>query len=79
MYWPIGAPRIYASVKKHRRHIERPEDNGAENEDTDEASNSILGLRVARNGHLFATITETALIIWQTNVRNSDPDLTGSD
>ena len=76
----MGAPRIYAYNKSQRRSIERLTQDTDEDEDgEDEASTSILGLRVSRNGHLFATITQTALIIWQTNVRDTDPESAGSD
>ena len=66
MYWPIGAPRVYAAS---RRKTKIPE-SGEEKEDGDaeEAASNILGLRLARNGHLFVTITETALAVWQTAV-----------
>lgn len=29
----------------------------------------VIGMRVARSGHLFATITRSALTVWQTKVR----------
>lgn len=67
MYWPLGAPRVYAASRKKRK----PSDNSEEKEngEAEEAASRILGLRVARNGHLFITITETALTVWQTAVR----------
>ena len=37
-------------------------------ESCDEARSHITAIRVARNGHLFATITRTELTIWQTKV-----------
>ena len=66
MYWPLGAPRVYAASRRKRK----PSDNSEEKEngETEEAASRILGLRVARNGHLFITITETALTVWQTAV-----------
>ena len=66
MYWPLGAPRVYAASRRKRK----PSDNIDEkkNGETEEAASRILGLRVARNGHLFITITETALTVWQTAV-----------
>ena len=66
MYWPLGAPRVYAASRRKRK----PSDNneGKENGETEEAASHILGLRVARNGHLFITITETTLTVWQTAV-----------
>lgn len=68
MYWPLGAPRVYAESRRKRKS---PAFNGEEEDDEDvesKASTDILGLRVARNGHLFITITETALTVWQTSV-----------
>ena len=66
MYWPLGAPRVYAASRRKRKIP----DSGEEKEDGDaeEAASNILGLRLARNGHLFVTITETALTVWQTAV-----------
>lgn len=68
MYWPLGAPRVYAASKRRRK--DKPPDDEEEDEDDakDNGSPNILGLRVARNGHLFVTITETALTVWQTAV-----------
>ena len=66
MYWPLGAPRVYAASRRKRK----PSDNSDEKEngETEEAASGILGLQVARNGHLFITITETAVTVWQTAV-----------
>ena len=66
MYWPLGAPRVYAASRRKQK----ASDNNEEKEDgeTEEAASHILGLRVARNGHLFITITGTALTVWQTAV-----------
>lgn len=66
MYWPLGAPRVYAASRRKRKPSENSEEK--ENGETEEATSRILGLRVARNGHLFITITETALTVWQTAV-----------
>ena len=66
MYWPLGAPRVYAATRRKRKVSESNEEK--ENGETEEAASHILGLRVARNGHLFITITETALTVWQTAV-----------
>ena len=80
MYWPIGAPRIYAASKKKRRYIQQRAGDEEEDEwGNEDASKTILGLCVSRNGHLFASITETALTIWQTNVRKPHSELTDSD
>lgn len=79
MYWPLGAPRIYAYGRRKRKTVHQPTE-GRENEGSaDETPENVLGLRVSRNGHLFATITETALIIWQTNVSAHHRDLADSD
>lgn len=69
MYWPLGAPRVYAAAKRRRKHS--LDSNG--NEDEEEQANAkeataVIGLRVSRNGQFFATITATALLIWQTSV-----------
>ena len=66
MYWPLGAPRVYAATRRKRKASDNNEEK--ENSETEEAASHILGLRVARNGHLFITITETALTVWQTAV-----------
>src|ERR1700759_1238963 len=118
MYWPIGAPRIYAASKFNlgRRHDEIDENNATpvdisvvnENnaqkerlvpeantnrEDAGESVSSkprkgprrptllkntsmggpqedrvggeIVGMKLSRSGHLFATITSSTLSIWQ--------------
>ena len=80
MYWPIGAPRIYASSRKKRRPVQQGAGDEEEDESSGEsAAKTVLGLRISRNGHLFATITETALTVWQTNVSRPDSELAGSD
>ena len=66
MYWPLGAPRVYAASRRKRKAAANEEEK--ENADTEEAASNILGFRVARNGHIFITITETALTVWQTAV-----------
>ena len=35
----------------------------------DELSENIIGLRLSRSGHLFASITQSTMTIWQTKVR----------
>ena len=68
MYWPLGAPRVYAASRRRRKgNISDQEDeNVTANEDA--TSSDILGLQVARNGHLFVTITDIGLTVWQTAV-----------
>ena len=66
MYWPLGAPRVYAATRRKRKASDNNEEK--EKGETEEEASHILGLRVARNGHLFITITKTALIVWQTAV-----------
>lgn len=68
MYWPLGAPRVYAAARRKRK-ASTSEDGEEDGEDVEDKAANILGLRVARNGLLFVTITETALIVWQTSVR----------
>jgi hypothetical protein len=142
MYWPIGAPRIYAASKneldpKHtttshdgleaQGHIQTPntepnangtaihdqdgdEDDAEEEIHEDEKVNGseqtmsetssegklpasealkdnetssqgidddpggeIVGLKVTRSGHMFATITQATLTVWQTKVAVTTP------
>ena len=67
MYWPLGAPKVYAAARRKRK-ASGTESGEKDNEDVEEKATNILGLRVARNGHLFVTITETSLTVWQTSV-----------
>ena len=60
MYWPLGAPRIYAANP-------RPQDPRTGTDDAT-AQTDLLALRVSRNGYLFATITTSTLTVWQTRV-----------
>lgn len=59
-----------ASRRKRKAPAAADEEKEAEDVEEGEATN-MLGLRVARNGHLFVTITETALTVWQTSVRDT--------
>lgn len=74
MYWPLGAPRVYAAAKRRRKGTNTNENDGGEGGDEDEKDfnvnnpSSLIGLCVARNGRLFATITNSTLTIWQTSV-----------
>ena len=79
MYWPLSAPRIYASSRKKRKPTQRPAEGEEDEGSDDNVSETVLGLRVSRSGHLFATITETALIVWQTNVSATHSELADSD
>ena len=69
MYWPLGAPRVYAATKGRRKN--RTASDGHEDDEeqakADEAP-AVLGLRVSRNGQFIATLTATTLIIWQSSV-----------
>lgn len=69
MYWPLGAPRVYAADKRRWKASKASNSDAQTSRDDDEQPNTILGFRVARNGQLFATITVSALTIWQTSVR----------
>lgn len=71
MYWPIGAPKIYAAHK----HTARSKGEDFSHDGLDESANGqagahdeqeIVDIRLARGGHLFATITRSSLSIWQT-------------
>lgn len=122
MYWPVGAPRVYAaaheksarsagsaneSTSKAGLTDDRNEEhdveqegrggiNSAKEDDSQtprilsreqlqarerslpdgesevtqpqEYGDNIIGLQVARNGQIFATITSTDLTVWQTRV-----------
>ena len=68
MYWPLGAPRVYASTRPRRKV---PELNGVDNSNEKAEGKDpevLLGLRVSRSGRLFATITAKTLNIWQASV-----------
>ena len=67
MYWPLGAPRVYAVNKLRKTSAPASDEDQSGNESVVE-DNVIRGLEVSRNGHLFATITQTSLTIWQTSV-----------
>ena len=69
MYWPLGAPRVYAASRRRRKSGGGIDEEKADDELEERESTNILGLRVARRGHLFVTITHTALTVWQTSVR----------
>jgi hypothetical protein len=73
MYWPLGAPRVYAASRRKRKPPEIAEET--EKGDLEAAAEDIRGLRVARNSHLFVTITETALTVWQTAVGGNPWDI----
>ncbi|MCJ1436274.1 hypothetical protein MMC27_005652 [Xylographa pallens] len=66
MYWPLGAPRVYAARKLS---LPSATENGQKGnqKDEEEKYSALLGLRVSRNGQHFATITATSLNIWQTS------------
>ena len=67
MYWPLGAPRVFAVNKSSKKPVQLLEGKVPQaREDLEETA--ILGLRVSRAGHLFATITASALTIWQISV-----------
>lgn len=69
MYWPLGAPRVYAASRRRRKDLPGSKEADEDGDSEEKAASAILGLRVSRNGHLFVTITKTALTIWQTSVR----------
>ncbi|KAL8869054.1 MAG: hypothetical protein Q9174_004558 [Haloplaca sp. 1 TL-2023] len=63
MYWPMGAPQVYAANRKRRKEPEFEDEEHGEAEV--EENPPILGLRTSRSGHLIATITATTMTIWQ--------------
>ena len=68
MYWPSGAPRVFAAPKKRRPPSEEEDEKGQLEEEKVERDTTLCGLRVSRSGQLFATITSTTLDIWQSSV-----------
>lgn len=69
MYWPLGAPRIYAADKTRNKAADTAnQDDGDKSDAVDHDPASLLGLRTSRSGHMVATITATTLTIWQTSV-----------
>ena len=71
MYWPLGAPKIYAA---HRRKRKAQDDNDRADEDSEseeQANEPFTGLQLSRHGRRFTTITETALSVWQTSVSSN--------
>jgi hypothetical protein len=121
MYWPVGAPKIYAAsnheLAPSAKRVDKPDDPADATEYADDDENNagngnpdakesgsrskkprtsdpssrsidqlalrrdehvggeIIGVRLGRNGHLFATITRCTLTVWQTKVRRQDPSL----
>ena len=68
MYWPLGAPRIYAATKKRRKPDSDDIEDDSEAESKDRLYAPIIGVRVSRTGHLLTTITEDTLTVWQASV-----------
>jgi hypothetical protein len=124
MYWPVGAPKIYAAsnhgLARSTKTDNKPDDppNASESavdgtdDDAQSAENGdggakkssrrlskrsrrseasarsvdllavkrdehvggeIIGVRLGRNGYMFATITRCTLTVWQTKVSRQDP------
>lgn len=71
MYWPLGAPKIYAA---HRRRRKAQDDGGEEDQDSqsEKQDEALIGLQVSRQGRRFTTITETTLSVWQTSVSSGE-------
>ena len=68
MYWPLGAPRVYVVNKSLQKFTQGPEEEEPQHDSIPEEA-TILGLQLCRTGHLFGTITQSGLTIWQTTVR----------
>ena len=80
MYWPLGAPRIYAANgSRTGRAGKKYGENDQEEKGKEKDASTLLGIRVSRNGHLFATISATTLMIWQTSVSGYEQSLNASD
>ena len=67
MYWPLGAPQVYAATTSRRK---LPKSSSSDDSEVaeDKGATVLLGLRVSRSGRLFATITAKTLTVWQTSV-----------
>lgn len=80
MYWPIGQPKTYAASKHTApapsrnqsvsndgldNSSEAAQDITSQHECTDGAQH-IVDIKIARGGQVFASITESALTVWQT-------------
>ena len=68
MYWPLGAPRVYAATRPRPNASQTDKSSNSEEEAEEKADKVLLGLRVSRSGHLCATVTAKTLSIWQTSV-----------
>ena len=70
MYWPLGAPRIFAAPPRPKSpKPDETEISLSEKEDEeDDRDKALLGLQASRSGQVFATITSKTLDIWQTTV-----------
>ena len=79
MYWPLGAPKVYAAARRRRKLSKDGSDSEEDEQNAESPSEAILGLRVARNGHLFATITTATLNVWHASVRMISLVLSVSD
>ncbi|KAF2471953.1 RIC1-domain-containing protein [Lindgomyces ingoldianus] len=76
-YWPICSPSVFAATKQTRPGSPQTSDDGVqpdqephggESDETseDDVSGEMIGIKVTRSGHMFATITRSTLTIWQT-------------
>lgn len=84
MYWPNGVPRVYAvngpgirpssdqgeptDAESAHEQNEAPVGNGAQFNEGTWANEPITGLCVTRGGHIFATMTDSSISVWQTRV-----------
>ena len=68
MYWPLGAPRIYSTARRRRKEPSAVSNGGEAEGAAIDPAEVILGLTVARNGHLLVTITESSIYVWQATV-----------
>jgi hypothetical protein len=58
--------------------LEALKDSGASpqrNNNDDDPGGEIVGLKVTRSGHIFATITQATLTVWQTKVAITTPTI----
>ena len=67
MYWPLGAPRVYAS-SDGAAFLDQEDEGDTLDSTSQQHGEHILDLFVGRSQQLFVTISATCLCIWQVSV-----------
>lgn len=71
MYWPVGGARVYINTllagRARSTNNDASEQTGAALAKTQE-DETIIDLCVARQRHLFVTLTQSTLSVWRTDV-----------